>query len=271
MTQDTQGRDGASPKEYRVNVLDRAVMILKAFSANEPKLALSEISKRTGIHVSTCLRLLSTLRHHGLVSRDELSGSYRLGYEIIALAETARSGGGLVEAALPIMRELSEQFDETVVLSVRSGSERVDLEQVVGRQTVRRVVELGVPRPLYAGAASRTLLAGMSDAEVDAYLEKVPLRRLAEHTITDAEALRKTLATIRKKGFAISVQEQSDGGGAGVAVPIRGARNEMVGVIGVSVPQFRFTPSLRAQLVPAVMGAAAKISRMIGGSGRQTA
>lgn len=259
------------PREYRVNVLDRAVAVLKAFTLSEPSLTLSEIAQRADLHVSTCLRLLSTLRHHGLVSRNEEDGRFRLGYEVLAIAEIARSGSGLVDWAMPVMRELNEQFDETVVISARIGDFRIDLDQIVGQQAVRRVIAIGERKPLYAGAASRVLLSGLSDDDFEAFLDRVPLRKLADQTVTDRDTLRRLVAQTRIDGYAESVQEQSDHGGAGVSAAIYGARNEVVGAIGVSVPQFRFTPSLRAQLIPAILNGAARISRTVGGKGRRTA
>lgn len=259
------------PRSYRVNVLDRAIAVLKAFSHAEPSLTLSEIAQRAGLHVSTCLRLLSTLRRHGLVSRSKDDGRYRLGYEVLAIAEIARSGNGLIDWAMPTMQELVDQFDETVVLSVRVGDSRIDLEQIIGQQPVRRVITLGERRPLYAGAASRILLSGFTDEQLDAYLERVTLKKLGEQTITDRDTLRSILDTVRREGYAESTNEQSTSGAAGIAAGIYGARDELVGVVGISVPQFRLTPSLRAQLVPAVLGAASRISRLIGGKGGRAA
>lgn len=251
-------------RPYKVNVLDRAVAILKTFQ-DGPSLSLSEIAARADLHVSTCLRLLSTLRHHGLVARDEDSGRYRLGYQLLALAEATRGSSGLVEAALPVMRELSRQFNETVAISIRSGDSRVDLEQVIGQQAVRRVITLGVEKPLYAGAASRVLLSGLSAAELDGYLSRVPLTKLATQTITDPDALRASLDQIRAEGVALSVREQFDDSGAGVVAPVRGPRGEVVAALGVSVPQFRYTPEMAARLVPAVKDAARQVSQAIGG------
>ncbi len=258
-------------ERYKVNVLDRAVAVLKAFDSSHTNLTLSEIAARAELHVSTCLRLLSTLRAHGMLRRDDDSGRYSLGYEILALAEIARGSGGLADWARPVMRELCEAFDETVVLSVRSGDHRIDLDQVIGQQNVRRVISLGERKPLYAGAASQVLLSGFSDRGVDEYLSRVSLAKLAEQTVTDVAELRRLLARIRRDGFAESVQQQSDTGGAGVAAGIFDGRRQMVGAIGISVPQYRFTPTLRAKLVPGVMAAADQISRIIGGRGRLTA
>lgn len=253
---------------YRVNVLDRAITVLKVFDASHKSLTLSEIAGRADLHISTCLRLLTTLRRHGMIQRDQDNGRYSLGYEILALAEIARGSGGLSEWARPAMRELCRTFDETVVLSIRNGDYRIDLDQEIGQQNVRRVITLGEAKPLYAGAASQVLMSGLTDHAIDDYLTRIPLLKLAENTITDAQELRQILARIRRDGFAESFQQQSDNGGAGIAAGIFDARREMVGVIGVSVPQYRFTPTLRSKLIPAVMAAANTISLVLGGRGR---
>jgi len=260
-----EGETEAGARPYQINVLDRAVSILDAFAQSGQSLSLSEIAGQTGLHVSTCLRLLSNLKHHGLVARDDDSGRYRLGYRLLAMADTARGDSGLVATALPVMRELSHRFNETVVISVRSGDNRIDLEQVVGQQSVRRVVALGIEKPLYAGAASRVLLSGLSADELESYLERVELRKLASRTITDAGELRAALSRIRKAGYAESVQEQFDDSGGGIVAPVMGGRGEMVAALGISVPQFRFTAQLRAELIPAVIAAAQQASQAIGG------
>ena len=256
---------------YRVNVLDRAITVLKAFDSNHRSLTLSEIAVRANLHVSTCLRLLSTLTRHGLIRRDQDNGRYSLGYEILALAEIARGSSGLAEWARPAMREVCQAFDETVVLSIRNGDYRIDLDQEIGQQNVRRVLSLGEAKPLYAGAASQVLMSGLTDSEIDDYLSRIPLIKLAENTITDPQELRQILARIRREGFAESFQQQSDQGGAGIAAGIFDARRQMVGAIGVSVPQYRFTPTLRSKLIPVVMAAANKISLVLGGRGRMIA
>lgn len=252
-------------RQYKVNVLDRAVSILDALSRYGPSLTQTELAKLTGLHVSTCMRLLMNLRHHGFVTKDEDSGRYRLGYRLVALAEDARGNGGLVEVARPVMRDLCRAFDETVVLSVASGDFRVDLEQVVGRQSIRRVVALGVEKPLYAGAASRLLLAGFSDEEFESYLKRVQLEPLAPQTITEPAALRNSIQEIRQNGFSEGSQEQYADSGYGIVAPIKGHRGETIAVIGVSVPRFRFTENLRQQLLPAVRAAGEEVSQRLKG------
>jgi len=252
-------------RPYKVNVLDRSVSILEALAQFGPSLTQAEIAKLTNLHVSTCMRLLINLRHHGLVGKDEDSGRYRLGYRLLALAEISRGSSGLVDSARPIMRDLCNAFNETVVLSVISGDHRVDLEQFVGRQSIRRVVTLGVEKPLYAGAASRVLLSGLSETELDGYLQRVKLQKLATYTITEPEQLKASLAEIRAQGYAEAGQEQYEDSGIGIVAPVTGVRGEVVAALGVSIPRFRYSDELREKILPAVLDAAAAVSRNVGG------
>lgn len=254
---------GESERPYRIAVLDKAMVILDTFVRHGPVLSLGEISALTGINVSTTMRLLVNLRYHGMVARSEDNGKYSLGYRLLTLADAARGRSSLVEFALPAMRELTREFNETSVLSIRSGDYRIDLEQVVGNQTVRRVLTLGLQKPLYSGAASRVLLSGFSPAELQSYLDRVKLVKIATDTITDPEVLKASLIEIRANGYAWSVQEQADNSGAGVVAPILGVRGEIIAALGVSVPQFRFTNELRDSLIPAVKKAAESISARI--------
>lgn len=250
-------------RPYRIAVLDKAMLVLDTFVRHGPVLSLGEISALTGINVSTTMRLLVNLRYHGMVARSEDNGKYSLGYRLLTFADAARGRSSLVEFALPAMRDLTREFNETSVLSVRSGDHRIDLEQVVGNQTVRRVLTLGQPKSLYSGAASRVLLAGFSAKELQSYLERVPLVKIATDTIIDPEVLKASLIEIRANGYAWSKQEQADNSGAGVVAPILGVRGEIIAALGISVPQFRFTNELRDRLIPAVKKAAESVSARI--------
>lgn len=52
-------------------VLSRAARILEAFSQEEPALTVSEIARRTGLHVATASRLVGELVAHGFLVRDD--------------------------------------------------------------------------------------------------------------------------------------------------------------------------------------------------------
>jgi hypothetical protein len=63
------------------------------------------------------------------------------------------------------------------------------------------MADLGVQAPLYAGAASKVLLAGMEDDEIEAYLGRTDLTAFQESTITDRNVLWREIRIIRKRDF----------------------------------------------------------------------
>src|SRR3546814_4526289 len=107
------------------------------------------------------------------------------------------------------MRELRDAVDETVVLSIRSGDFRVHIDLVESVQPMRRTTDLGVGAPLYSGAASKVLLAGMEDGEIDDYLRRTPLTAFQKTTITDKTALWREIRLIRKRSEEHTSELQS--------------------------------------------------------------
>ena len=70
-------------------------------------------------------------------------------------------------------------------------------------------------------------------------INEIPLKPFTNSTITDSAVLRKELQHIRQNGFAVSHGEWiSDA--SGVAVPLFGLRNEVIGGLSISGPTSRF-------------------------------
>jgi DNA-binding IclR family transcriptional regulator len=263
------GKERAAAAEgptYKVNVLDRAISVLQAFSVAKPQMSLAEISRATGLHRSTALRLLSTLTHSGLVIRDEDTGHYSLGYELIALAEVARAGTDISDWARPVMKDIRDQLNETVVLSVRSGDHRVDIDQAIANQPIRRVIALGEHKLLTFGAPSLSIMSALPEVEAEAILERLLPRAYEAYPDFDPAQFRERLAKIRETGYHEQRSELGPGSNSasvGIAGPVFGRRGEVVASLGVSVPSDRMTPELRDQVIRAVLdGCRAIASRM---------
>jgi DNA-binding IclR family transcriptional regulator len=258
-----EGFGSPDSRRYTVQALNRAIDVLMAFSEQSPALTLGEVSARTGLSKPTAFRLLATLRNRGLIRQDPGSGKYELGFSMLALAAVRARQANVRDRAVRVMRNIRDAVNETVVLSVREGDSRVHVDQVEGRHPFRRIASPGERAPLYAGAASKVLLAALSDGEVDDYLRRVPLVPLSTTTVTNRARLRKELALIRQRDYAQGLNERNLGG-AGVAAPVRDHTGCVVAVLHVSVPITRYTSRVRALCVRAVREGAVALSRELG-------
>ncbi len=250
-----------------MNVLERAIGVLQAFTVERPHMSLAEVSRATGLHRSTVLRLLSTLTHSGMVSRDSETGQYSLGYEIIAMSETARAGSGIIEQARPVMKDISDRLNETVILSVRTGDYRVDIDQIVAQQPIRRVVTLGEHKLLTFGAPSLSIMSALAMDEAEKILARLMVRTRDLAPEFDVAQFWDRLKMLREQGYNEQRSAYGPGswsGSVGIAGPIMDRRGGVVGALGVSVPSGRITDDLRARMIDEVREGCIAIAARIG-------
>jgi DNA-binding IclR family transcriptional regulator len=258
-----EGQEKETGSSYSIGVLTKAASILAVFSHKKPSLGLKEISTATGIPKTTAFRILSSLAEHGLCEFDESTEKYSLGFFLLHLADIRRRQTDVHSVAVPIMREIRNAIGETVVLSVRSGEARVHIHAVEGLHTMRRTADLGVSAPLYAGAASKVLLAGMEDDEIKSYLARTSMTKFQKSTITDAKSLWAEIEIIRQRGYAESLGELISGGGA-LAAPIRDHMGRTVGVIDILTPESRYTPEHREKCIELLLDGTRRCSERLG-------
>jgi IclR family acetate operon transcriptional repressor len=248
---------------YAIGVLSRAFDILAIFSHAKPSLSLGEVVAAVRLPKTTVFRVLSSLVERGYCECDPQTGKYSLGFELLRLADIRRRQTKVHDVAAPAMREIRNAVNETVILSVRAGDARVHIDFVEGLHAMRRMADLGVPAPLYAGAASKVLLAGMDDNEIKAYLDRTDLTAFQDGTITDQDLLWREVRSIRKRGFAESKGELFAGGGA-LAAPIKDFSGRTIAVVDILTPEHRYTDKHRERCIAILLEETQRASERLG-------
>ena len=219
--------------------IERALDVLSLFSdSDQASLGVTEIAQELGLSKAVVHRILASFRAKGFVELDEATRRYSIGPKILFLGLTYLDRIDIRQVAREAMVSLSTQTGETATLSVRSGRNRVYVDQITPPRDVKMQVALGTPYPLHAGASSKAFLAFLPQHEQDAYLDH-PLEKLTDSTEVDTKKLRKELARIREVGYASSFGERMDGAGA-VAAPVLGLDGSPLAVISVCGPVERF-------------------------------
>ena len=245
-----------------LRTVDRALTVLDLIaSAEEADWGLTELGKRSGLSKATTLRMLGTLQKHGLVSRDGPDGRYRLGPRVLTLAGALRPR--LRAIAHPFLHRLVEVTDETALLYLLDGTERVCADHAHPHQTIRVNYELGSRAPLHAGASGKVLLAFMSPQECRRLLSSLRLEAYTSTTITSEVDLERELAEIREQGYALSMGEH-DSGVYGVSAPVFSGEGRLEAVATVAGPVARWRPERQQFFVDAVVKAARDMSYALG-------
>jgi DNA-binding IclR family transcriptional regulator len=191
-----------------VQSVDRAAELLKAVAgAREPQSA-PELAHRCGLNRSTTWRLLATLERNGLVDRDPETGRYSVGPAVVRMAG-ASGHEAFARRAQPLLRRLADDSGETVNLAVPYRLQLVYVSQVEAPH-VMTANWLGRAVALHATSTGKAFLAWLPGEERAAALAD-PLERYTEATLTDASALEAELATVRRRGYAVSRGELEPG------------------------------------------------------------
>jgi len=246
--------------EKRVSVVDRAARILSCFTAATPEWTLPQISSRLQIPKPTAFRILATLVRHGLLDSNPATASYTLGFAPLRLADALLDGLDIRHRARPFMRVVLDAVGETVILSIRDGDHRINIDSAESAHSIAQTLQLGIRAPLYAGAASHVFLAAMNDAELDAYLARTKLVAFSPATLIQPDAIRRRIVQVRTQGFALSSSEFTAIGTVAIAVPVCDADGRTVAALHVSGPKGRMTADLQKACVEELKNGSANLT-----------
>lgn len=247
-----------------VRSIERALAILNCFDDDHPLLGITELSERLRLPKSTIHRILTTLETFGFVQQDEVSSRYQLGLRLFELGTVVGNNLALRRAALPVLKQLGLDTQETVLLVAYDAGEVVYLDVLECPQPVRIDARPGKRLPAYCTASGKAFLSVLPKGEVERVLSH-PLACRTPNTITDPAELRRDLVLTRQRGYSISNEEYNIGIRA-VAAPILSEKGRLWGVVGVAGPAFRLSEGATLHLAEQAVAAAQRISRRIRGS-----
>jgi DNA-binding IclR family transcriptional regulator len=155
----TLGAVSAPSKNAGSQTLDRGIRALVMVAAAPGGMTIQEVADRLAVHRTIAHRLLGTLADHHLISRGP-DNRFRAGGGLIGLASGLQST--LRDTAVPIMRELAEELESTVVLLVREGEEVVGIATAAPTKGAYHLAfRTGSRHPLGRGSAGICLLSAL--------------------------------------------------------------------------------------------------------------
>ena len=238
-----------------VQVIRRAVEILKALKDEPEGASLSQIAGRTELARSTVHRLVTALEDEGFVVSASRNGRFRLGPAFASFAEAAELNFAL--DFHPLMAKMSRALNETVDLAVLEHDHARIVHQIAATRRLYAVSLVGAVFPTYCTACGKALLAEMSDEQVERLLTG-HMEQFTPHTITGVDALLEELAEVRKTGIAYDREEHTIGICA-VGTALADAAGRVVAV-SVPIPAQRFDDG-EAQAVKALRATRRDFSR----------
>jgi IclR family transcriptional regulator, KDG regulon repressor len=245
-----------------VRSVERALDILLCFTREEPVRSLTQIAESVHMSKTTVHRLLTTLESKRFITRDKTTSLYRLGVRFIEMASIVLQDVELHRWAHPYLHRLSEQYGETVDLSILDGSHVMYLEVIESPRRVKLAAAVGQRLPAYFTASGKAMLAYMDEDQV----RKIITDNATEYSDNSAVAISDALTDLRQtaeRGYAVAEQEYEKDINA-VAAPIFDAERHPIASIAIVGPSFRMSKERLPDLGESIRSMAEVISKEVG-------
>ncbi|GAA1903213.1 IclR family transcriptional regulator C-terminal domain-containing protein [Streptomyces sodiiphilus] len=240
-----------------VQSFERGLAVIRAFTARDPELTLSEVARACDLTRAAARRFLLTLVDLGYVHTD--GRLFRLSPRVLELGYAYLSSLSLPDIAEPHLERLVAEVRESSSVCVLDGEDIVYVGRVMTSRIMTVSITVGTRFPALATSVGRVLVAHLPDEEIERRLRDAQLRAITPHTITTPERLRDELRLVRKQGYAI-VDQELELGLRSVAAPVRDREGTVVAAVNIPAHAGRDTvDSLRRTLLPPLLATVARI------------
>lgn len=222
--------DAPSANRYSAPALEKGLDILEALARSDHGYTLNELSRTLGRNVSEIFRMVMTLQHRGYIEQAGPDDRYTLTLKLFSLAHQQQPVRSLVQAALPLLRELAERARQSCHLSLfRSGRVAI-VAQVDSPERWSFGLKVGEAMGLTDTSSGHVLLAYEDEVE--------RTRMLSSHIKVEGELqmdpgeLFSILQEVRARGCATMPSRQI-AGVTNVAYPVFGSGGRVAAAVNV--------------------------------------
>lgn len=258
-----QDLPGAEPPGI-VPALENAIAILDYINRTAPHVtSLAEVSAALRISKSHCHNILKTLTHFGWLRFDGRLKTYELAPGILTIASSLHGAPALDR----IRAELTQLVLRIGIPSVLAQPMPDDTFVVVDKFNLPNAMEVSFPVghhfPRDSTANSRAYLAWQPAEKIDAWMRNWRPVRYTAATLLTAEEVREEIAATRRRGYARSRGEFTEGLMA-LGMPIFDRGGEVIYVFTCSGLMASMAPREEAIAQEIIRAAAAINAAMLG-------
>lgn len=219
----------------------------------------SEVLARSEYPKATLYRLLQTLTRQRLLAFDPDTGVYAIGVRLVKLAHAAWQQASLAPVARPHIDRLAAQVGETIHLAQLDNGQVLYIDKRNAKQPVEMFSQAGRIGPAYCTGVGKAMMAWLPEDELSKTISQQSFHRFTDHTIMDAEALRRELREIRLRGHGHD-REEHEPGIICIAMPVLSEAGRVLGGVSVTTTTARKTLSDLDAIAPLLRATVEAIS-----------
>ena len=250
-------------RKYRAPALEKGLDILELLARHGSPMTTSQMASSLGRSVSELFRMVLALEYRGYITgSSEGREGYLLTNKLFTLGIAQGSARTLLDAAMPVMKELSFEIGQSCHLVVPSGDQIVVVARIESPMDLGFSVRVGYRRRLVDTYSGQVLFAHATPATRENWLPQLKAS-------ADPECIASFLARADKAAELGYVQAPSDyvEGVLDICMPVMGMQGA---VASLTVPYIAIKSQavLPDQILECMRHATQKISQSLSDDGR---
>lgn len=241
--------------------LAKGLKVIEAFSAEHPRLSISQAADIAMLDRATTRRCLLTLAELGYAAYD--GKFFTVTPKVLRLGTGCLATMPLPRIVQPLLDQLSERIGQSTSVSILDETEIVYVARAAQRRVMSIALMPGSRLPAYCTSMGRILLAALDVSGRQSLLERSHLEARTERTLIDMGALLAELETTRGRGYAL-IDQEVEVGLRSVAVPLVNIRGQTVAALNVGLPATAASmDDLVERYLPPLLGVQAELRGML--------
>lgn len=212
--------------------LAKGLSIIEAFSAERPRLSISEAADIAELDRATARRCLLTLAELGYAAYD--GKFFTVTPKVLRLGTACLATMPLPRIVQPFLDQMSENIGQSTSVSILDDIEIVYVARAAQRRVMSIALMPGSRLPAYCTSMGRVLLSSLTVEDRRVLLERSAITARTPMTLTDIDALLAEIEETAARGHAM-IDQEVEVGLRSLAVPLRNARGKTVAALNVGV------------------------------------
>jgi DNA-binding IclR family transcriptional regulator len=220
---------------YKAPAVHKAFQVVRTVAQSQHSLGIVELAQKLGFSKSTTHGLVHALLREGVLTQGPGARKLSLGPTIAELAFANWNQELVSQMAQPILNNIRDKINETVILGVRIRNRVLIIATAEASEFLKISALVGSTIPLLGGAVGKVFLSMENPYHAAQLIQEYGLPRYTDQSITDMNSYLTELEKVRYQGYAIDIEEYIQGIRA-VAVALHNQRGlpAALWVVGIS-------------------------------------
>ncbi|MFT5706795.1 MAG: IclR family acetate operon transcriptional repressor [Oceanospirillaceae bacterium] len=243
--------------------IQRVLQILEIVAGARQAITATEINRHLNLPKPTIHRLCAQLVDDEFIQSRLDGRGFVCGKRLNSIALSVLSNNDFQTAQRHrILENLSNKLGETCNIAVLDGDQSLYYDRIETHWPLRAQLQINDKVPLHCTASGKLFLSELSSVQRSRLLQRLPLARYTDNTLTSAQMLKPELSKTRKQQVGIDNEEFFKGMIA-VAVPIRDKEKRMFAALAVHAPTARLTLDKALLNIPLMRQAARDLADLM--------